>query len=380
MSIQQNRNRPGYIYGLDFIRFVAAALVGLFHLTWMEESVSLLDWYGWVGVQIFFVISGFVISQSANNATPRKFVRSRFLRLYPAAWICAVISLAILSCTIHMTSYWLRPSVLSLTLYPTGPFLASAYWTLPIEITFYGLIFVVLLTRRFRQIEGIAIILGAASSVYIIAYSLHCANVVSLPWLDFGYNSWKNLLLLRHGVYFAIGIFMWLWSERLLTGKGVAAGILCFAVAPLEITCRAAEILPLMPVGVDLRSVWPVPVVVWLASCGLIAASAFWRAKALQAPPLLLKCLRLAGLVSYPLYLIHEIAGKAARGILIDLGFPYLISAVGALFVAVLIALAVAGVGEPALRAALNSLLAAIRVRASTRGWLPRLDRPGGTL
>jgi exopolysaccharide production protein ExoZ len=380
MSIKQNRDRPNYIYGLDLIRFVAAALVGLFHLTWLEGSVSLLAWYGWIGVQIFFVISGFVISQSANNATPIKFVRSRFLRLYPAAWICAAISLAILTCTIHMTSYWLRPSVLSLTLYPTGPFLASAYWTLPIEITFYGLIFVVLLTRRFRQVEGIAIILGAASSIYIIAYSLHCAGIISLPWLNFGYNSWKNLLLLRHGVYFAIGIFMWLWSEGLLTRTGVAAGIVCFAVAPLEITCRSAEILPLMPVSVDLLSVWPVPVAVWFAFCGLIAASAFWRAKVLQAPPLLLKCARLAGLLSYPLYLIHEIAGKAARTILIDLGFSYLVSAVGALMVAVLIALAIAGVAEPALRAALSSGLTTIRARVATRGWLPRLDRPGGTL
>jgi peptidoglycan/LPS O-acetylase OafA/YrhL len=279
-----------------------------------------------------------------------------------------------------MTSYWLRPSILSLTLYPTGPFLASAYWTLPIEITFYGLIFVVLLTRQFRQIERIAIILCVASSTYIVAYSLHCAGIVSLPWLDFGYNSWKNLLLLRHGVYFAIGIFMWLWSEGLLTRTGVAAGILCFAVAPLEITCRTAEILALMPVSVDLLSVWPVPVTVWLAFCGLIAASTFWRAKILRAPPLLLKYVRLAGLLSYPLYLIHEIAGKAARAILIDVGFPYLVSAVGALLVAVLIALAVAAVGEPALRATLNSGLTAMRARVSTRGWLLRLDRPGGTL
>src|SRR5436305_15044411 len=78
-----------YIYGLDIMRFTAALSVAVFHFTWQTENAWLMP-CGWVGVQIFFVISGIVIANSAYGATAPSFAFGRFLRLYPAAW-CAVI-------------------------------------------------------------------------------------------------------------------------------------------------------------------------------------------------------------------------------------------------------------------------------------------------
>jgi peptidoglycan/LPS O-acetylase OafA/YrhL len=51
--------------------------------------------FGWVGVEIFFVISGFVIAFTAEGASSRAFLRSRVLRLVPGPWICATIALVL---------------------------------------------------------------------------------------------------------------------------------------------------------------------------------------------------------------------------------------------------------------------------------------------
>lgn len=91
--------------GLDIIRFAAAAMVMVFHLgywSWVSAGtpagiiagrvaypeLSVLS-CGWVGVEIVFVLSGFVIAYSPENASTISFVQGRSLRLAPAAWLCA---------------------------------------------------------------------------------------------------------------------------------------------------------------------------------------------------------------------------------------------------------------------------------------------------
>jgi len=53
-------------------------------------------WLGWVGVEIFFVLSVFVIAYSAEGSSAFSFFRSRILRLMPAVWICASLVFAVL--------------------------------------------------------------------------------------------------------------------------------------------------------------------------------------------------------------------------------------------------------------------------------------------
>src|SRR5689334_10477770 len=103
---------------LDPLRFGAALVVAVFHLlfwSWAWSSISAppgfdhyvaadvqfpsaapFTWFGWVGVEIFFVISGFVIANSASKSSPIEFLLGRALRLYPAVWIASTLSLLIL--------------------------------------------------------------------------------------------------------------------------------------------------------------------------------------------------------------------------------------------------------------------------------------------
>jgi peptidoglycan/LPS O-acetylase OafA/YrhL len=51
--------------------------------------------YGYLGVDLFFVISGFVVQLSAWDRRPPEFVVSRIVRLYPAFWIAVTVVVVI---------------------------------------------------------------------------------------------------------------------------------------------------------------------------------------------------------------------------------------------------------------------------------------------
>ena len=51
--------------------------------------------YGQFGVELFFMISGFVIALSLQGKTFRDFVVTRFIRLFPIFWVCMGVSLVL---------------------------------------------------------------------------------------------------------------------------------------------------------------------------------------------------------------------------------------------------------------------------------------------
>jgi peptidoglycan/LPS O-acetylase OafA/YrhL len=74
---------------LDALRGIAALLVVVFHFTMHRPQSELGFKYGITGVDLFFIISGFVIFMSINNVNSAKeFVVNRITRLYPTYWAC----------------------------------------------------------------------------------------------------------------------------------------------------------------------------------------------------------------------------------------------------------------------------------------------------
>src|SRR4051794_14287519 len=98
-----NANRP-YYPNLDFIRFLAAAMVVMAHYfrigpmrgeTGYRAATGLLgDFvsFGYLGVCLFFVISGFVISISAEKIEAPRFMAARLTRIVPGFVICMTLS------------------------------------------------------------------------------------------------------------------------------------------------------------------------------------------------------------------------------------------------------------------------------------------------
>lgn len=80
---------------IDFLRFFAAFLVMLFHYSSVSQASKMsyplllpIASFGFYGVHLFFMISGFVILMTAARVDAKQFIISRIIRLYPAFWVC----------------------------------------------------------------------------------------------------------------------------------------------------------------------------------------------------------------------------------------------------------------------------------------------------
>lgn len=153
--------QTGRVAVLDGLRLCAALSVALYHLaasnlpaSWGTapgaEPLPLLmpvGYYGWLGVEIFFVISGFVIAMSAWGRSVSAFAQSRLIRLFPAYWPAVLLTTAVLTLW-PVAREAPRPLsvILNLTMLnePLNvPSVDLSYWTLWSEARFYLLFAVV---------------------------------------------------------------------------------------------------------------------------------------------------------------------------------------------------------------------------------------------
>ncbi len=345
-----------YVYGVDLVRFACAVGVGIYHLTWGTPEIAWVMPFGWIGVEIFFVISGLVIANSAQGASARQFVTSRFLRLYPTAWCAAIVSYPLYLWTFGKNGYKFWPLFLSLVLLH-APFLAYAYWTLPIELSFYFLVFLLIKSNGFDNIQWLSIILILWGAPYLIALSLNTRGLVHWSWIDFGYGAW-NMSLLRHGPYFGLGILVWLFKERRIDKLGLFAAALALMLGFMEIYARAVKLFPEFARSAHLLGKpWA-----HLAISSDIAFCLGFAAIVLSVRfnnmfptnPAARRFTRLLGLTTYPFYLLHERVGGYVIYQLNRVGFAHFPGVMVALICTGAISLIIASYFEPALRSFLR--------------------------
>ena len=346
----QQRSQGDYFYGIDLIRFLSALAVAAFHLSWKIPEIAWVMPFGWVGVEVFFVISGLVIANSASGASTRSFAVSRFLRLYPAAWCALLISCTVLAFAPAEPYKLAGIDVIfnfktvfhSFILAGGNLFIASAYWTLPIELSFYFAVWLLIYFKSFEKVWIFAVALILWSSLYILALALNASGVLHPLPLDLGYG-WRNMTLLRHGIYFGLGILIWSIKEARITAMGRIAMAVALLFSIVEIYCRASQ-STFMAVQVRIVSV-----AVFLVAFGAIVLSvkysqSFPRNEALR------RLVRILGLTTYPFYLLHETVGGFVLCQAKRLGLSYSATLWIALLSVFAVSLAVAVYFEPALR------------------------------
>jgi len=161
------------VQALDLLRLVAVLGVMLFHYGFRGPTAfnatyvaaPELAWiarYGFLGVPIFFVISGFVIAYSAEGRTATTFAIARFSRIYPCFLFCMTLTFSTLLVfgPLHFEAtfaQWVANLIIAATAL-RETYMDSAYWSLVVEITFYGWVTILLAARLFpRRIDAIVL-------------------------------------------------------------------------------------------------------------------------------------------------------------------------------------------------------------------------------
>jgi peptidoglycan/LPS O-acetylase OafA/YrhL len=381
--------KPREIIALDLLRFVSAMLVVAFHFgsafarapSWtsaatlrglpIPDSATPWTWFGWIGVELFFVISGFVIAMSAEGASRGVFLRRRALRLLPAAWICATATLLVLMVAAPssgLINEWLR----SVSFWLRGPWIDPSYWTLGIEVIFYAVIAATLgRAGRADTIERRAVLLGALCSAFWLFAVM--AGWAATPLMDYRP---AQLLLLPHGCFFALGVLAWAMLNRGVTAGRVLMFAIFFATALTEIAGRTVERTHAL--GIIAGPL--VPILVFTIGLGVVLGST--RLQGLLAPRIDVRLAATLGLMTYPLYLLHQEVGAAIVSVSMRQGVPFPVAIGIALATVLASAWGVVRVAEPVLRARLGALLdGAVAIsarRGPVRDTRPSASPPAG--
>ena len=285
---------------IDLLRGIACLSVLAYHYVsrgpranWMLgvnfPMVESIVRHGYLGVHLFFVISGFVILMSAQDATPRSFVASRVARLYPALWVGATLTagtawlLAESRFAVSLQDYLVN---LTLTAHWFGvPYVDGAYWSLAYELHFYIYVWLALRLGLMNRLQWL---LAAWLMVSFV-------NAVRPMWpVEF----WLNA---KWAPFFVAGGVFYLIRTQGASRARVALLAVSFALA-LVYSLRnvATQSLSrqdaLFELGVVAAIVSAIFVVFWL-----IATNRF----RMEASRLTFY----AGALTYPVYVVHQFFG-----------------------------------------------------------------------
>jgi peptidoglycan/LPS O-acetylase OafA/YrhL len=257
---------------VDAFRGIAIIRVMIFHyfvvgLKWEPEEIFRL---GKLGVEVFFVISGLVITMTAlGSNNPVDFSIKRFARIYPTFLVCATFTWVLthiydpLGQSVGAIDYVVTLSLLAERV--GFRFVDGAYWSLLVEIQFYIIVAASVFALKDKFWIGVlvALIFGA----------------IIRPWN----KPIAALLFSSYSSFFLIGMATWYGAIK---GNRRAAILLFFG--------SLITFLLGPQIGIQWPALFPVAVFVVLFSL---------RIDMSFGP------LAWIGRISYPLYLIHQVLG-----------------------------------------------------------------------
>ncbi|MCX6103604.1 MAG: acyltransferase [Proteobacteria bacterium] len=189
--------------GLDILRFIACSLVIFRHVQGPENFnifIQTLKKGGWIGVDLFFVLSGFLIAsllfkehKASGSIDLKRFLIRRGFKIYPAFWIFTLFSIAISFYFKQVPSITnIANELLFIQNYRPGIFFWSHTWSLAVEEHFYiGLAIVFALLMKYRPANNFNLIPAIFVCIAIGCLYLRWSNLTHAEV----YFYWQHLFL-----------------------------------------------------------------------------------------------------------------------------------------------------------------------------------------
>ena len=309
----QNHKR---IQILDSFRFIAVAGVILFHYTYAYAGVKAISYYpygsfygslfryGFLGVEFFFIISGFVISYTLENTESfSAFWRKRLVRLFPAMLLCSVITF--LLClwledrSLFPDAHEIKNFLPSLTF--TNPhiwelsgqkfgLISGSYWSLWPEIQFYLLAAIIYFSNKKNFSRNL---IWAAILVYLARYipAHFKASPGRFQHFFEAWDTWVQYFdIPLYILWFAMGVVV--YKLFMKTGPGIGPVTSIGIVIVLALQYHACQDLPTK-----------IFFFLAIALFGVMIYKQEWLSFLVN--PLFTRI----GVISYTIYLIHEDLG-----------------------------------------------------------------------
>jgi peptidoglycan/LPS O-acetylase OafA/YrhL len=343
----------GRLQSIDALRGVAALGVVLYHavlqtqnalptnfLKWPVKLLQFVSTFGYIGVFLFFVISGFCIhlqwaksraSGQTHTVQFGSFWKRRLRRLYPPYLIAFALFMlmAALSTGINITHFFVYDVVMHLLmLHNLDPHtcysINGVFWTLAIEEQLYLAYFLLLFLRmRWGWGPTLAICLFARVGWFFFSHVVWLTTGAGIPVPEAAASHWFTWALGAIAVEAAFGLIQLpKWCRNLWLGA--LAIVAASAISTL---------LPVMPKDTFVKDfAWMILHPVWglgffiLVNRAVQGESA-WLAKAREprvAARLAARVVAAAafvGVFSYSLYLTHELVIMQSWWFVIE-GFP----------------------------------------------------------
>lgn len=307
-------NKTTRIPILDGLRVIAIIMVMLFHFysrfgsryySYTIHPLTIFK-YGNLGVELFFIISGFVIALTLNHCDNYiYFIKKRFIRLFPGMLICSILTFIIITIfdtsnlfpvsksilNLFISNTFISPGYTNLILRTNLTYVDGAYWSIGVEIQFYLIAGLIYFISKKSFIKNYLLFALFSSFIYII-FSYHesflfMKTLVGSSNYDRIHQSLRAFPLFEYNMWFSIGILF----NRLYDDKKnnvlIGSLIICYVL-------QAFYLSDLIPIYFAVCTMFIFSLLVYFPKfLRLLGAKIF----------------QIIGLSSYSIYLIHQHIG-----------------------------------------------------------------------
>jgi peptidoglycan/LPS O-acetylase OafA/YrhL len=196
------------VYAHVIVNYASQHHINLQPVQWIQDNITtpfaIIQNFGWFGVVLFFLISGYIITHTMQRETAGSFVIKRVFRIYPAFVVCVLINAIARHLLYDKPFYEWNEYLLALTLsgiWPTKQYiLLGVEWTLVIEMKFYALTLLAFWLHKRRPEAAVAVqlfVIGMAlyfCRAFENTFFLFTVSISYVPFLIAG----QLLYLLRY--------------------------------------------------------------------------------------------------------------------------------------------------------------------------------------